>query len=200
LTRLIGMFPDKKLYWLQLSSVYGQLEQYPKSLAVMQIAYNNGLISNDSDARRLADLMLFNGVPYRCGQFLDEAISKKIIKTDSKLYEKQANCWIAAREYAKSIGPLSRAAELSDDGDLYVRLGEVQIQRSEWAGASAAFMQGINKGGLKDKGNAELMLGIALYNQKELSKAKSWFEKAKSFDKQRKTATGYLQLIEAQKS
>lgn len=200
LTQLINMFPDKKGYWLQLSSVYGQLEQYPKALAIMQLAYNAGLLVDDSDVRRLADLMLFNNVPYRCGQFLDEALAKKIVKVDSKLYEKQANCWVAAREYAKSIAPLGKAAELSENGDLFVRLGEVEVQRNEWASASAALTKGINKGGLKDLGYAQLMLGIALFNQKEMSQAKGWFEKAKSSNQQRKTAEGYLQLMRAQES
>lgn len=200
LTQLINMFPDKKSYWLQLSSVYGQLEQYPKALAIMQLAYNAGLLVDDSDVRRLADLMLFNNVPYRCGQFLDEAIAKKIVKIDSKLYEKQANCWVAAREYTKSIEPLGKAAELSENGDLFVRLGEVQVQRNEWASASAALTRGINKGGLKDLGYAQLMLGIALFNQKEMSQAKGWFQKAKSSNQQRKTAEGYLQLMRAQES
>lgn len=200
LTQLINMFPDKKNYWLQLSSVYGQLEQYPKALAIMQLAYNAGLLVDDGDVRRLADLMLFNNIPYRCGQFLDEAIARKIVKADSKLYEKQANCWVAAREYTKSIEPLGKAAELSENGDLFVRLGEVEVQRNEWASASAALTKGINKGGLKNPGNAQLMLGIALFNQKELSQAKSWFQKAKSFDQQRKTAEGYLQLMRAQES
>ncbi len=200
LTQLINMFPDKKNYWLQLSSVYGQLEQYPKALAIMQLAYNAGLLVDDGDVRRLADLMLFNNVPYRCGQFLDAAIAKKIVKADSKLYEKQANCWVAAREYTKSIEPLGKAAELSENGDLFVRLGEVEVQRNEWASASAALTRGINKGGLKNLGNAQLMLGIALFNQKELSQAKNWFQKAKSFDQQRKIAEGYLQLMRAQES
>ena len=198
LTRLINMAPDKKTYWQQLSSVYGQLEQYSQALAVMQLAYNAGLVDTDGDVKRLADLLLFNDIPYRCGQLLDEAIAKKIVKVDSKLYEKQANCWIAAREFSKSIEPLSQAAASSDNGNLYVRLGEVQVQRSDWSGASEALNKGLRKGGLKDTGNAQLMLGIALYNQKKLPEAKTWFEKAKSSDKSRKTALGYLQLIEAQ--
>ena len=125
-------------------------------------------------------------------------MAKNILKADSKLYEKQANCWIAAREFKRSIEPLSRAAEMSGNGDLYVRLGEVQVQRSDWGGASEALGKGIKKGGLKDTGNAQLMLGIALYNQKKLTEAEQWFEKAKSSEKSRKTAEGYLQLIQAQ--
>lgn len=198
LTQLINMAPDKKTYWQQLSSVYGQLEQYQQALAIMQLAYSAGLLESDGDVRRLADLLLFNDVPYRCGEVLEEAIGKKIVKVDSKLYEKQANCWIAAREFEKSIAPLSRAAEAADNGNLYVRLGEVQVQRGDWNGAANALGKGIRKGRLKDSGNAQLMLGISLYNQKKLTEAQSWFEKAKSSDKSRRTAEGYLQLIEAQ--
>jgi tetratricopeptide (TPR) repeat protein len=198
LTRLINMAPDKKVYWEQLSSVYGQLGEYPRALAIMQLAYGTGLLNSDGDVRRLADLLLFNNVPYRCGQVLDEAIRKKTVKADSKLYEKQANCWIAAREFKRSIEPLSRAAEMSANGDLYVRLGEVQVQRSDWGGASEALGKGLKKGGLKDTGNAQLLLGIALYNQKKLTQAEEWFKKAKSSSKSRRTAEGYLQLIQAQ--
>jgi tetratricopeptide (TPR) repeat protein len=198
LNRLINMAPDKKTYWQQLSSVYGQLEQYSQALAVTQLAYSAGLLDNDSDVRRLADLLMFNDVPYRCGQILEDAMAKKIVTVDAKSYEKLANCWIAAREFSKSIEPLSRAAEMSGNGNLYVRLGEVQVQRSNWDGASAALGKGIKKGGLKDTGNAQLMLGIALYNQKKLTEAEEWFKKAKSSDKSRQTAEGYLQLIQAQ--
>lgn len=198
LTRLINIAPDKKTYWQQLSSVYGQMEQYPKALATMQLAYNAGLVDNDSDVRRLADLLLFNEVPYRCATVIDEAMAKKIVKVDSKLYEKQANCWIAAREYEKSIEPLSAAAKASDNGNLWVRLGEVQVQRSNWSGAAEALGKGINKGGLKDTGNAQLMLGIALFNQKKMTEAENWFKKAKSSEKSRKTAEGYLLLIQSQ--
>ena len=200
LKRLINIAPDKKTYWQQLSSVYGQLGQYPEALAIMQLAYGAGLLNSDSDVKRLADLLLFNDVPYRCAQVLEEGMAKNILKADSKLYEKQANCWIAAREFKKSIEPLSRAAETSRNGDLYVRLGEVQVQRSDWGGASDALNKGIKKGGLKDAGNAQLMLGIALYNQKKLTEAEQWFEKAKSSEKSRKTAEGYLQLIQSQAS
>jgi len=198
LVRLINNYPPKKSYWQQLSSVYGQLDDYPKALAVMQLAYDLGLTETDSDVRRLADLLLFNNVPYRCAELLQEGIDKKLVKIDSKLYEKQANCYIAAREYAKSIDPLDKAAKLSDKGDLYVRLGEVQVQRNEWAGAADALQKGINKGGLKDLPNAQLMLGISLYNQKKYSQAEGWFRKAQSSGKSRRTATGYLQLIRAQ--
>jgi len=58
LETLVGLAPSKKTYWMQLSSVYGQLEDYPKALATMQLAYSAGLVTDDQEVRRLADLLI----------------------------------------------------------------------------------------------------------------------------------------------
>jgi tetratricopeptide (TPR) repeat protein len=198
LQQLITAAPDRKTYWMQLSSVYGQMEQYENALAIMQLAQNVGLVTEDSEVRRLADLLLFNDVPYRGAQVLESAIEKKLVNLDDKLYEKLANCWIAAGEYDKSITPLTRAAELASSGDAFIRLGEVQVQREDWPAAIAAIQRGVDKGQLKDPGNAQLMLGIAHYSQKNYSAARPFFERARQSDKHRQIADSYLQAIKAQ--
>jgi tetratricopeptide (TPR) repeat protein len=198
LQQLVTAAPDKKTYWMQLSSVYGQMEDYSNALAIMQLANNVGLVTEDSEIRRLADLLLFNDVPYRGAQVLESAIEKKIVSLDDKLYEKLANCWIAAGEFDKSIAPLQRAAELAPTGDAFVRLGEVQVQREDWPAAIAAIQRGVDKGELKDPGSAQLMLGIAHYSQKEYETAVSFFQRARQSDKHRQIADSYLQAIRAQ--
>jgi tetratricopeptide (TPR) repeat protein len=198
LQQLVSVAPDKKTYWMQLSSVYGQMEDYPNALGIMQLAHSAGLVTEDSEVRRLADLLLFNDVPYRGAQVLESAIEKKQVNLDDKLYEKLANCWIAAGEFDKSLPPLQRAAEMASTGDAYIRLGEVQVQREDWPAAIAAVQRGVDKGQLKDPGNAQLMLGIAHYNQKEYAAARPFFERARQSDKHRQIADSYLQAIQAQ--
>jgi tetratricopeptide (TPR) repeat protein len=198
LQRLIALVPDKKTYWMQLSAVYGQLEDYPNALAIMQLAYGSNLVTDDGEVRRLADLLLFNEVPYRGAQVLETGIEKKVVKVDDKLYEKLANCWIAAGELDKAISPLQKGAELSPTGEMYLRLGEVDIQREDWAGATAALERGLNKGQLKDAANAQMLMGIALFNQKKLGEAKTWFQRSAQSEKHRQMSRGYLQLIESQ--
>jgi tetratricopeptide (TPR) repeat protein len=198
LQRLIAIVPEKKTYWMQLSAVYGQLEDYPNALGIMQLAYGAGLVTDDGEVRRLADLLLFNEVPYRGAQVLEAGIDKKIVKIDDKLYEKLANCWIAAGELDKAVQPLQKGAELAPNGEMYVRLGEVNIQREDWAGAAAALDRGINKGQLKDTANAQMLMGIALYSQKKLAEAKTWFQRSAQSEKHRQMSRGYLQLIESQ--
>src|SRR5262245_12898957 len=198
LQQLIAAAPDKKTYWMQLSSIYGQMEDYPNALAIMQLANNVGHVPEDSEVRRLADLLLFSDVPYRGAQTLESAIEKKIVNLDDKLYEKLANCWIAAGEYDRAIPPLTRAAEMASSGDAFIRLGEVQVQREDWPAAIAAVQRGVDKGQLKDPGNAQLMLGIAHYSQKEFAAARPFFERARQSDKHRQIADSYLQAIRAQ--
>ncbi len=195
--RLISIAPEKKNYWMQLSSVYGQMEDYPKALAIMQLAYNAGLVTEDSEYRRLADLLVFNQVPYRGARVLETGIEKKVLTLDDKLYEKLANCWIAAAELDKAIEPLQKGAELAKTGEMYERLGEVQVQREDWPGAISALQKGIDKGQLKDLGEAQLMMGISYYNQKDFGNAKPWLERAQKSEKHRQIASSYLQAIKA---
>lgn len=198
LQQLISVVPEKKTYWMQLSSVYGQMEDYQNALAIMQLAYSAGLVTDDQEIRRLSDLLVFNGVPYRGATVLEKAINDKTVTLDDKLYEKLANCWIAAGEFDKSTAPLQRAAELSSNGDTFVRLGEVHVQREDWQAAIAALQRGIEKGQLRDPGNAQLLMGIAYFSEKKYSDARPYFERAQRIEKHRQIATSYLQAISAQ--
>jgi tetratricopeptide (TPR) repeat protein len=198
LVRLVETAPEKKTYWMQLSAVYGQIEDYPKALAIMQLAHNAGLVTEDSEIRRLADLLMFNDVPYRGGQILEQAIEKQAVTVDDKLYEKLANCWLAAGELDKAIEPLQKGGALAESGDMFVRLGQVHLERQDWEAAKAALQNGIEKGKLADTGQAQLMMGIAFFSEKKFSDARTWFERAARADKHRQIAETYLQIIDAQ--
>ena len=200
LVRLVELAPAKKSYWLQLSAIYAQVEDYANALAIMQLAYGANLLTDDADIRRLADLQLFDGVPYRCGQTLEAALEHRTVKIDEKLYDKLANCWIAAGELDKAVPPLSRAAELASTGDAFVRLAEVQLQRADWPAMQAALERALGKGQLKEAANAHLLMGIALLNQHKLADARPWFERAQQSEKTRQNAKSYLQLIGSQQN
>lgn len=197
LQKLVVIVPAKKTYWLQLSSVYGLVEDYSNALGIMQVAYNAGLLTEDSEVRRLADLLLFQNLPYRGAQVLEAEIDKGTVSVDDKVYEKLANCWIAAGELDKALAPLLRAAELSKTGNLFVRLGELNVQREDWTAAQQALDRGISKGELKDAANAQMLMGIALFNQQRFAEARAWFQQSLQSDQHRQMSLGYLGLIES---
>ena len=195
--RQVNMFPTKKVYWTQLSSVHAQLEDMSSALVIMQMAYHAGLLSEGSEYQRLADFMMVNDMPYSAGELITKAIDEKKIEPDLKTWESLSNSWIAAREFRKAVPILARAGQLSGNGNDFLRLGEVNIQMSEWGPAAEALEEALNKGGLRDAAYAQLMLGISLYNQDKLREAKTWFERAANSQSQSKTARGYIQLIDS---
>ena len=195
LEELVMRFP-KKQYWVQLSLIYGARDNYRHSLAVQQVAYLQGLLTEDKELRRLARSYLYHDLPYPAAKVLEKGIEEGAIEKDAKAYELLANSWIAAREYDRSLPPLQRAAKLSDDGKLFVRLGQVHLQREEWDEAAKQLRQGIEKGGLEKPGNAQLLLGIAYYNDERVMQARASFARALQHDSTRAEAGRWITHIE----
>jgi tetratricopeptide (TPR) repeat protein len=197
LEELVLRFP-KKPYWVQLSLIYGAKEDYRTSLAVQQVAYAQDFLTEDKELRRLARSYLYHDLPYPAAKVLDQAIEEGAIARDSESYELLANSWIAAREYERSIQPLRKAAELSADGNLYVRLGQVYMQREVWNEAWTLLEKAIQKGGLKEPGNAALLLGITLYNDSHVDRARTSFMEAMEHDSTRAAATGWISHLDTE--
>jgi tetratricopeptide (TPR) repeat protein len=114
------------------------------------------------------------------------------IEADSDAYELLANSWIAAREYDRSLPPLRKAAALADDGNLYVRLAQVHMQREQWGEAAQMLHKAIEKGDLRSQGNALLLLGIALYNDSQVEQARRYFTQASQFEATRAEASRWI--------
>ena len=197
LKQLIEAAPDKKNYWIQLSSADVALGDYGAAALPLQIAYAGGLLTQAEEVRRLAQVLVQIKIPYRAAQILSRAVEQKQVPADTSVYQMLGNFWIAAREYDKAISPLGRAAELADTGEPYVRLAEVYVAREKWAEASDALRHGLDKGKLKNSGNAQLLLGIALYNQKKPQDARFRFERARESPTSRAQAEGWLRQLDA---
>jgi tetratricopeptide (TPR) repeat protein len=195
LQKLVAIVPGKKSYWMQLSAVYGQLEDYDSALATLQGAYGIGLLTDDAEIRRLADLLLFQKLPHRAAEVLETAIANDVVTLDGGLYEKLAICWLAAGEFHNAVSPLTAAADLSDSGNLFVRLGETNIELRDWTAAQQALERALIKGRLDDVAKAQTLLGIALYGQGRLAEARGWFQQAQAAPAHGPLAGRYLELI-----
>ncbi|MFT5695861.1 MAG: tetratricopeptide (TPR) repeat protein [Myxococcota bacterium] len=192
---LLRKYP-KKAYWVQLSTLHGALGNYEESLVPLQLAYTQGLLDTDEEIRKLAQLLLFLELPIRAVDVMTDGLSKELVEEDSDFYEMLSNSFIMAREYDKAVDPLTKAAALAEGGHAYLRLAEVHIQRERWGEAREALSLAIDKGDLPEPGQAELLMGIAFYSQKENSKALKWFSKASNFDSTKAEASTWLNHIE----
>ena len=198
LVELITRYPNSgKNYWLQLSSLYGVQEKSDRALVVLELANRRGLLTDDRDLRRLAQLLLYNEIPIRAAALIEKSIEEKRIKEDAEIFEMLSNSFILAREVRRAEPPLARAAELSANGKLYVRLAQVRLLQENWNDAATALRQALAKGGLEDtQGSVQLLLGITYYNKNELREARNWFARAQQFGATKAQAQTWLEHID----
>lgn len=186
--------PTDKAGWQQLASIYGQQELHDRALVVTELMDYAGLLSTQDEYLRVADQLMYAKIPYRAATYLSEALAQNKLKGDAAVYQKIANAWLAAREYGKSVEPMQRAFDLSNDANIGARISEIHLQRNDWPAAEIAAQKALAKGGLKNPGNVKLNLGIALYNQNKLDEARAAFEQAAQAG-ERQYARAYLQAI-----
>ena len=197
LDQLVERFP-KKVYWTQLSAVHSELGEHRKALAALEVAYRQGMLTKDQELVTLAQLYLYNEIPYKAAEVLETGLESKTIDGDADAWELLATSWLSARERMRAMGPLERAARLANDGELYARLANVQIDQEQYAAARDSLTNALRKGKLKDPGNAHLLLGIASVSDGQWDQARKAFESATQYEKAREAARQWLGYIDAE--
>jgi len=195
LAELIAHEP-RKSYLQQLRGIYGELEQDEKVLAVLELSYRLGYLDSDSELRHLARMYLYHEIPYQAARVMEQGLADGIVTDDSEAWELLANSWIHARQYELALEPLDRAAEKADDGEIYLKLARVYMEDQSWNEARLAVESGIAKGGLRDPGDAQLLLGISNAKARRYTSARDAFQKAARTERSEQSARTWLQHLD----
>lgn len=196
LAQLVEIAPAKAQYWMQLAAVQQHLGHEKKALATMQLAYDAGLLKGDKELRQLASLLFLRQQPFECAKVIETGLASGVVAANADAYRLMANCLIAARESEKALTPLARAAELSPDGDLYLLLGQLHLQRDRFELAVEAIEKGLEKVKPEKRGSAHLLLGIAQLGDEQLALAERSFKIAAGDAKVARAAMSYLKFLE----
>ncbi|MEM9305532.1 MAG: tetratricopeptide repeat protein [Pseudomonadota bacterium] len=197
LEELIRRFP-KKQYWLQLSGVYGELEQPERRLITLEIAYRQGLFDKEQEYMNLAQLLMQQEIPYRGAQVLEDGISKGVIEKTYKNMRVLGQAYLMAQEEEKAVDPLSEAAARSSDGDLDLQLANIYLNLEQFADAEASARNAIEKETDRE-GDAWFMVGMALFSQEKLGDAQRAFEQATKDRDNRAAASQWITYIEKER-
>jgi len=194
---LIAHYP-KTEYWLTLAGTYSELKRLDKQMSIMEMLYERGELTKGNQVLNLANLYLLHEVPYKAAKVLDKGIDGGIIEPQVKNLRLLSQAWQQAREDINAIEPLRRAAERSDDGELYVRLGQSYINLDRYQDAADALQAGLKRGGVKRADTANIMLGLALFELQKFEAAKRAFRSAQADKRSAKTASQWLSYVESE--
>ena len=194
---LVAYYP-KDTYLLVLAGIYSELGDTKKQLALFEALYEKGYLTNTSQVTNLANLYLLHGLPYKAALVLEKEMESELVESNERNLRLLSQAWYTAREDEKAIPPLERAAAMSEDGELYIRLAQSHINLENWSEAAAAARKGVETGGLKRSDQAQIMLGMALFNQKQLEQARRAFQRAGQDNRSARTATQWINYVDSE--
>jgi tetratricopeptide (TPR) repeat protein len=194
---LVRYYP-KDTYVLTLAGIYSELGDTKKQLALTEVLYEKGMLNTSSHVTNLANLYLLHGLPYKAATVLEKEMDTNIVESNERNLRLLSQAWYQAREDEKAIPPLERAAKLSSDGELYVRLAQAHLNLENWAEAAQAVEKALQLGGLKRNDTANIMLGMALFNQQRLTQARRAFERAAADSRSERAATQWIAYVDSE--
>ncbi len=197
LEELIEAYP-KDSYILTLAGVYSELGDTKKQLALTESLYEKGYIEGKSHAVNLANLYLLHGIPYKAAKVLEKEIAAGTVPSDVRNLRLLSQAWYQAREDKKAIPPLKQAAAKGEDGELYIRLAQSYINLENWSEAAASAKKGLAMGDLKRKDTANIMYGMALFNQKKLEQARRVFQTASKDKRSKRTGELWIKYVDSE--
>ncbi len=188
-------YPERKAYWLQLSSVYRTLKNDAKSLAVLELANQQGLLTDELELVELAGYYLYMDMPYKAGNLLEEALENGKVSPTGKHWQLLSNAWLQAKEMQRAKKALEQASELTQDAEVYLRLAQLATQMDDWSTVLQAIKKSFRVGGLKHPGKAYILEGTAHYHRHDYHAARTSFERAVDDGSVRDQARNWLEYL-----
>ena len=199
---LVNLYP-KKLYFIQLGGVYGQLGRERDYMITLKAAHAKDFLDKESEYKALAQLLLLNKNPYWAAEVLISGQKKMITIVDEETEEEKivpvvkdteknlkllADSLRMAQAIDRAIPVLEKAASMSKDGESYVLLGNLYLSEDKVNEAVASIKKGLEKGKIKNLSQVYLTLGQAYFELQEFDEAKKNFRIA-ARDKKKKIKT-----------
>ena len=162
LQKLLKLEPNKPENWHLLVSVYLQQNKKRQALDRLSLAREKSVRFTEKDVLLLADLHGVNENPYGAAEVLAAALVSQELAASGEHYRKLFEFWFQAREMSRAQQALERAAQLSDDTQLYLYLAQLQMEEQSWQAMHKTMLVACSDE-LQDKfvSRANLLLGIS---------------------------------------
>ena len=187
----------KKRYWFSLAGAYTELGEDNNLIAAYGAAHDQGMLEKESELVTMAQLYMQAEVPYKAATLLEKEMEAGRVSKNAKNYRLLSQAWMLSMEDERAVPALQEAARLSDDGELDVRLGNTYLNLGEYDKCIDAVQSGLRKGGLKNTDNAQISLGMCLYNERRYQAAVDAFRDAGRTPRSRKIAQQWISVINA---
>lgn len=145
----------------QLANVYIQSDNYPRALEILAKAKNDGLIASSDDYVKLAKLYASADKPKDAAATLKEGMQKGAVQPSFDTWKLLGDTCLQAEDNECALDAYAKASPDAKDGYIDFQRGYVLFYADRSKEAKDALDKAINRGGLKQEGEAYLLRGDA---------------------------------------
>lgn len=194
LETVILIFPENKAWWNQLGMFYLLVENYPKAVQTLDLAYKQGFLEKEGQIKTLANLYSSSEAPYKAARLLEKHIASGLVKRDDKNISTLANAWHAAQHVGTAAKYYGELAKMTNEAKHYRKQGMLLKQDEQFAKAIPALNKAI-KLGVKNKGRIYMSIAESYFYLEKYKQAYAAINKAMDDPKSRKAAKGWKGFI-----
>jgi tetratricopeptide (TPR) repeat protein len=181
----------------QLATIYINGDKYPQAIEVLSGAKSQGLITSSEDYLQLAKLYANADKPADAASTLKDGIAKGALQESLEVNRLLGDVCTQAEDDACAIDAYTKASALATDGNVDYQLGYMLFYSDRGAEAKAALQRAIQRGGLKQEGEAYVLLGdIESYAGNDAAALVAW-TKAEGFPSTKAMAAQRIKAIKA---
>ncbi|MDM7984783.1 MAG: tetratricopeptide repeat protein [Maricaulis sp.] len=195
---MVARWPDEKRNWTSYASLLAQTNRETDAFEANKIMYINGMLTESAEIERVSQYYSYFEYPYRGAAILEREMNAGRVDRDQGNLQLLANMWRQAREWERAIPVLRQLAQLTGDGDDWVKLAEALYQEDQLSEAETAFQEALNRGGINRPGDTWNLLGTVRYELGRRQSAIAAFQEGARFPYARRTANGWATFIRAE--
>ncbi len=194
LRTLIQGWP-KREYFVQLAAMYGQEGDDARQLALWETAYEAGWLARSNELVQLAQLLLGAEIPVKSATIMADGLESGAIDSTETNWRILAQSWQLAQEHELAIPAMIRAADLTDGGEINLRLAQSYQNLAQYEECVDAAREALSKGDLRREDQANLILGACLFELKEYGSARTAFERAAEDNRSATNARSWIDYV-----
>ena len=192
---MVARWPTEKNNWRSYASLLAQVDREGDAFEANKIMYINGMLTESREIEALAQYYSYFEYPYRGAIILEREMNSGNVERSQRNLNLLANMWRQAREWERAIPVLRQLAQLTGDGNDYLKLAEALYQERQLSEAETAFQESLNRGGLDRPGQAWTLLGNVRLDLDRRQSALAAFQEGVRYPYSRQTAQGYITYI-----
>lgn len=193
---MVAMF-DEASDWRNLAAIYGYLDNEPKRIQSLELAYHKGYLENEGEFLNLAQSLAGIDAPYRGLQIMEDGMEQGIVETNGDNLRRLTQMYIMSSEFEAAVEPAEQLVEVVDDAEAWDYLGYIYLMNRDYEGAVDAMQNALDRGGLENEGEVQLSLARALVELDRFDEALAAAQAAARADAS--NASQYVTFVETAK-